>query len=130
MVVADLAPGDQLQGYDYRNRKVGMATIVAVNSVESIQHVLLPIERYKMIPFTKQTIGLTTTGEKSLIETRQYIGYCPENPNKLIERNFNPAVDQQKLTEFKGITQNAVELQWECPDYIWFEGILVGTELK
>lgn len=131
-VVADLVPGDQVQGYDYRNRRIGMATLTAINRVEAAKEVLLPIEHYKMIHFTRETVGLTPAGsEKTLVETRQYIGYCHENPGKLLTRNFSPAIDQAKLTEFvDGLaTTEAVELQWEWPEYIWFEGILVGTAL-
>jgi hypothetical protein len=80
-----------------------------------------------MIPFTKETIGLTLVGEKLLTETRQYIGYCHYTPGKLLERNFSPGIE---LKNFDGVVVNdAVELQWEWPDYIWFEGILVGTSL-
>jgi len=126
-VVADLVVGDQVQAYDYRNQKVCMATITGINPVESARHMLLPIERFKMIPITKETVGLTSVGEKTLEETRQYIGYCHTNPGKLLERNFSTALEQHQLQQFEGIVADAVELQWESPDYIWFEGILVGT---
>lgn len=106
-----------------------MATITAINPVESARHMLLPIERFKMIPITKETVGLTSAGEKTLEETRQYIGYCDRNPGKLLERNFSTALEQHQLQQFEGIVADAVELQWEFPDYIWFEGILVGTDL-
>jgi hypothetical protein len=40
----------------------------------------------------------------------------------MVVRDLGFPVEYQEMIE-------AVELQWEWPEYIWFEGILVGTEL-
>jgi len=121
-VVADLQPGDQVQGYDYRNHRLAMGTIHAVNPVDPVQKVLVPISRFKIIPIAKETIGLVPSGvEKTIISTKQFLGFC-HNKMKLIIRELECSMEFEDTIE-------AVELQWEWPDYIWFEGILVGTKL-
>ena len=121
-VVADLQPGDQVQGYDYRNHRLAMGTIHAINPVDPVQKVLVPISRFKIIPIAKETIGLTSSGvEKTIISTKQFLGFCHAKM-KLLVRELECPMEFEDMIE-------AVELQWEWPDYIWFEGILVGTTL-
>jgi hypothetical protein len=121
-VVADLQPGDQVQGYDYRNKKLILATIHAVNPVAPVQRVQLPLSQFKVIPIAKETIGLTALGtEEAILSARTFLGYCSEKA-KLVIREIQCPIEHEETVE-------AVELQWEWPDYIWFEGILVGTKL-
>ena len=121
-LVADLAPGDRVQGFDYRSKRLAMATITSVTPVAITQKVLLPITKYKMIPVTKETVGLTSYGiEQPIVNSRFAIGFCQQRLN-LIVRELGFPVEFDEMIE-------AVELQWEWPDYIWFEGILVGSQL-
>ena len=121
-LVSELAPGDQVQGFDYRSKRLALGTILAVTPVEPAQRVLVPITKYKMVPVTKETIGLSGDGrEQPVMHTRSAMGFC-QDKMKVIVRELGFAVESAELVE-------AVELQWEWPEYIWFEGILVGTEL-
>jgi hypothetical protein len=121
-LVSELAPGDRVQGFDYRNKRLAMGTILAVTPVAPAQRVLVPITRYKMVPVTRETVGLAANGlEQPVMNTRNALGFC-QDKMKVVDRELGCAVEFDELVE-------AVELQWEWPEYIWFEGILVGTEL-
>ena len=122
-LVSELVPGDQVQGIDYRNKRLAMATISAIGPITLAQRVLVPITQHKMVPVTKETVGLEGTGrgELPVIHIRSAIGFCQDRLNMVV-RDLGFPVEYQEMIE-------AVELQWEWPEYIWFEGILVGTEL-
>lgn len=121
-VVSELEPGDKVQGYDFRNRRLAMGTISVANPVEPVQKVLVPISQFKVIPIANETVGLAPPGiEQTILSTRQFLGFC-QKTMKLVIRELECPVKSEGTVE-------AIELQWEWPDYLWFEGILVGTEL-
>jgi len=121
-VVKELCPGDQVQGFDYQRRRLAMGTICAIIPVDPVQKVLVPVSHYKIVPIAKETVGLTSTGvEGTIVSAKQFLGFCHEKL-KLIVRELGCPREYEDTVE-------AVELQWEWPDYIWFEGILVGTVL-
>ena len=121
-LVSELVPGDQVQGFDYRGRRLAMATITSVIVVPPAQRVLVPITKHKMVPVTKETIGLAETGlELPIMVCRKVLGFCQDRLQVIVRELGFPIVTEEIV--------EAVELQWEWPDYIWFEGILVGTEL-
>jgi hypothetical protein len=122
-LVSELVPGDQVQGIDYRSKRLAMATIAAVTPVAPALKVWVPLTGHKMIPVTKDTVGLEGTGrgELPVVNIRSALGFC-QTGLKLVIRDLGFPLETEEMVE-------AVELQWEWPEYIWFEGILVGTEL-
>ena len=110
-----------MQAYDYDTRRPVMGRIATVTPVEQVQKVLAPVFRYRVVPFGKTTVALTPQGERSLEQgARQLIGYCNQNPTKLLIRTVDTLIEYDEMID-------AVELTWEWPKYIWAEGILVGT---
>ena len=121
-LVSELAPGDQVQGFDYRSKRLALATIDNIGAVSLARRVVVPITRYKMVPITKETVGLSGDGrEQPVMHTRSAMGFC-QDKLQVVVRELGCAKEFDEMVE-------AVELQWEWPDYIWFEGILVGSEL-
>lgn len=122
LLVSELVPGDKVQGFDYHGKRLALATITDVRPVPPAQRVVVPINRYKMVPITKETVGLSGDGrEQPVMHTRSAMGFC-QDQLKVIVRELGPPIEFDELIE-------AVELQWLWPEYIWFEGILVGSAL-
>lgn len=122
-LVSELVPGDWVQGFDYRSKRLALATIASVTMVPPTQRVVVPVTRYKMVPVTKETIGLAENGiEQPVVKSTRVLGFCQQKL-QLIVRDLGCPIEFAETVE-------AVELQWEWPEYIWFEGILVGSELK
>jgi hypothetical protein len=117
----ELIPGDQVQAYDYRNMRPVFATILEKNLGPQLKRVQLEITKFKTIEWTHETVGLTSTGEKTLKDgVRQFLGYCNHNPKNLVPRDIQSTIEYNALID-------TVELVWETPDYLWVEGILCGT---
>jgi hypothetical protein len=100
-----------------------MGTINAVNPIDPVQKVLVPISQFKVIPIANETVGLAPPGvEQTILSTRQFLGFCQKTMKLIIRELEPPVVKPEEYVE-------AIELRWDWPDYLWFEGILVGTEL-
>lgn len=120
--MSELVPGDRVQGFNYRSKRLEMVMITAVRAVPPMQRVVVPINRYKMAPMTNATIGLAENGiEQPVVKSTRVLGFC-QDQLKVIARELGPAREFDEMVE-------AVDLEWLWPEYIWFEGILVGSEL-
>ena len=121
--VAELRPGDRVNGYDIQQRRVTVAHIIEVEPVESAE-VVITFQQYRTVSFVVDSVGLTITGEwpmsKANLLTR-YMGYCTKDQKSMLERPIK--VIGRSLDH----VVKAVRLTWEGPKYIWSNGILVGN---
>lgn len=119
--VGELTPGDVVSGYDWQHRRVVMVTILEVNAVPPMLKVTIPISHFKTLNLVHDTVVLTSSGERAVKRGgHTYTGYCQENPKLLVSRLIENVLETRDEIE-------TVELVWDHPEYIWTDGILVGT---
>jgi hypothetical protein len=122
LFVNELVPGDVITGYDLKTKMLRSVPLVEVTPVEQLTKRLLMLDRHhKAVCFVDETIGLTTSGPKSLAERPvNFIGFCRHNPKVLTLRKVVNVVAYTDIVP-------AFLLKWDNPAYIWAEGILVGS---
>jgi hypothetical protein len=124
MIAAELEPGDSVGGYDTYNRRVVSARIISIEKLPDAPKILVPISHFKTLTLVADTVVLTPYGERIFPQAkRQLMGYCYHNPKKLLTREVQTIIESKETVE-------TVKLVWEGPEYIWTDGILVGTEVK
>lgn len=122
LVVAELQSGDIVSGYDNYGRRVVNARIVSLEKLANQPRVSVPISRFQTLTLVADTVALTPTGEKALRQgIRQFMGYCYKSPKNLLIRDVDTIIESKE--EIK-----VVKLAWEGADYIWTDGILIGTK--
>lgn len=121
ITVADLIPGDCINGYDPYRRRVTSACITSIEPMPVSKKILATMLRFQTQLLIPETIIYTPHGERSLADARHELyGYCYENPKNLIIRQVDSLIET-------GEQVDTIKLTWESPDYIWLNGILVGT---
>ncbi len=122
LFVTELVPGDLITGYDLRHKMLKTVTIQEITPVEQItKKVLMLHNHHKAVSFVDETIGVTTAGEKSLADRPvNFVGFCRHNTKVLTLRKVVNVVEYSDIIP-------AFLLKWETVDYIWSEGILVGS---
>ncbi len=122
LFVNELVPGDLITGYDLRNKMLKSVSILEITPLEVAKKLLLLQVYNKPVCFVDETVCYTPHGEKSLAERPiNFIGFCRHNPKVLTLRT------RLNVLDFPGVTIPAFLLKWDSPDYIWSEGILVGS---
>jgi len=122
LFVQELAPGDLITGYDLRSKMLKSVTLQEITPVEQITKKLLMLQNHhKTVCFVDETVGYTTTGEQKLADRpSNFVGFCRHNTKVLTLRRVLNVIEYSDIVP-------AFLLKWDNTDYIWSEGILVGS---
>lgn len=120
IAVTELKAGDQVIGYDVREKSMQILRVLGVSPIEEKPVLSTFLQNFRWCFFYPETMANTVRGLQALSsEPQGFITYCVVNPMRLTART---PVEYAEVSPTAG-----VEVEWEGDHYMWAEGLLVGT---
>jgi len=113
-------PGTQVIAYCVPSRDIKVVRVVSVTPIPPQDVLQVEIQNFRIITGFPETEAFTARGLQRLDSLpSMYQTYCVMNPKRLASRT--------PLSVFGNGAQAGVLVEWDTDDYLYAEGLLVGS---